>query len=509
MKTLLIKTLTLFVCLSCALGVLIWWLGRPPVEVTVSVPGMDNVPPGARNKVEKIAVGKFFKRFDNKYDKNLTGEWARFRGNDFSNISHDGIKLIDKWSDKGPPVVWRKKLGEGHAAPVIYQGRVYVLDYLEDEQADALRCFSLRDGHELWRRWYKINIKRNHGRSRTIPAVTADYIVTIGPKCQVMCVSTETGDFLWGKDLVREYGTEVPQWYTGQCPLIDGSTVVLAPGGSDVLMMGINAADGKVLWETPNPDNWKMSHASIMPMTLAGRRMYVYSSLGGVVGVSAEPADTGKVLWKTAKWSPSVIAPSPVIMNNGLIFLTAGYGAGSATIRIVYQNDEYTIKELNRYTPRQGLALEQQSAIWSNGILWGIMTKDAGARRMQFVGCDPVNVAEFKVTGPRKLRFGLGPLIKADGKFFLLDDRGTLTMLKINGDKCDILGRSKVLNGHDAWGPIALADGYMLVRDSTSIACLNLNRVVPQGKRTKMSLKTIKISNSEGKINITGFAGTQ
>ena len=470
----MIKTLTLLISLVCAVGAMGWWLARPATEVTLSVPGLDKVPPGARNIVEKIEIGKFFKKFDDKYDSSLTGEWPRFRGKDFSNICSDGIKLTEAWGNAGPKVVWRKKLGEGHAAPVVYKGKVYVLDYLEDIQADALRCFSLRDGHELWRRWYNVKIKRNHGRSRTIPAVTKDYVVTIGPKCQVMCVKTDTGEFLWGIDLVREYGTEVPQWYTGQCPLIDGDTVVLAPGGSNVLMMGVNASDGKVLWKTPNPNDWEMSHASIMPMTLAGRRMYVYSSLGGVIAVSAESKDAGKVLWKYAKWAPSVIAPSPTIMNDGLIFLTAGYGAGSMTIRVIFEDGAFRIQELNRYRPRHGMALEQQSAIYSDGILYGIMPKDAGARRMLFVGCIPDNVAEFRITGPRDLRFGLGPFIKADGKFYLLDDRGTLTMLKIAGERCYVLGRHKVLKGHDAWGPIAMADGFMLMRDSSSMVCLDM-----------------------------------
>ena len=474
MKSFLVKFLAYVFSLACALVALVWWIGRPAPPISASLPGQDNVPPGARNKIEKIDIGQFFKQFDNKYDKRLTGEWPRFRGKDLTNISRDGIKLLEAWSEKGPKVVWRKKLGEGHAAPVIYKGKVFLLDYLENEQADALRCFSLRDGHELWRRWYNIKIKRNHGRSRTAPAVNKDYVVTIGPKCQVMCVKTDSGDLLWGKDMVREYGSEIPQWYTGQCPLIDGSTVVLAPGGNNVLMMGVNAADGKVLWTTPNPDKWKMSHASIMTMNLAGRRMYVYTALGGVVGVAADGADRGKVLWKTSKWSPSVIAPSPVIMDDGLIFLTAGYGAGSMTIRVTFQDGEFKVQEINRYRPRQGLALEQQSAIYSDGILYGIMPKDAGARRMQFVGCIPDNVAEFRVIGPRDLRFGLGPMIKADGKFYILDDRGTLTMLKIAGERCYVLGRHKVLDGHDAWGPIALADGFMLVRDSTSMACLDL-----------------------------------
>jgi len=37
--------------------------------------------------------------------------------------------------------------------------------------------------------------------SRTIPAVTENYVVTIGPKCHVMCVDAESGEFKWAIDL--------------------------------------------------------------------------------------------------------------------------------------------------------------------------------------------------------------------------------------------------------------------------------------------------------------------
>ena len=57
--------------------------------------------------------------------------------------------------------------------------KVYLLDYDEEKKADALRCFSLENGIELWRRWYSIKVKRNHGMSRTIPAVTEKYVVKI------------------------------------------------------------------------------------------------------------------------------------------------------------------------------------------------------------------------------------------------------------------------------------------------------------------------------------------
>ena len=60
-------------------------------------------------------------------------------------------------------------------------------------------------------------------------ALTDEYVVTVGPKCHVLCVDASSGEFRWGIDLVREFGTQEPLWFTAQCPLIDGSRAILAP----------------------------------------------------------------------------------------------------------------------------------------------------------------------------------------------------------------------------------------------------------------------------------------
>jgi len=49
------------------------------------------------------------------------------------------------------------------------------------ERANVLRCLSLADGREIWRFNYSGQVKRNHGVSRTIPAVTEQYVVALGP----------------------------------------------------------------------------------------------------------------------------------------------------------------------------------------------------------------------------------------------------------------------------------------------------------------------------------------
>ena len=238
---------------ASALGIacLAWWFGiSPSVRLEQRLAGADAAGLSATGAtVQAVDIRGTFVAFGG-IASALPGAWPRFRGAGFDNIGTRTAPLAAHWAKAGPPVLWSVDLGEGHAGPAVLGGRVYLLDYDEDAKADCLRCFSLDDGCEIWRRSYKVHIKRNHGISRTVPAVTDKYVVTIGPKCHVMCVDAATGAFRWGMDLVREFGAEVPLWYTGQCPFIDGSLAVIAPGG-DALLVAVDCETGRVVWETP------------------------------------------------------------------------------------------------------------------------------------------------------------------------------------------------------------------------------------------------------------------
>ncbi|MCP4710225.1 MAG: PQQ-binding-like beta-propeller repeat protein, partial [Planctomycetes bacterium] len=343
-----------------SLIILGWWLSHDPGKDFVeSVPGMDNRPAGSAilDAGGLIDIGEHWQAFDGS-GADLPGAWPRFRGSNFDNISPEQTKLADNWDESGPDILWSVDLGEGHAAPAVSNGRVYLLDYDEEKKADALRCFSLADGKEIWRRWYNVRVKRNHGMSRTVPAVSDSFVVTMGPRCHVMCVEADSGSFRWGLDLAKDFGTEVPLWYTGQCPLIDDSLAVIAPGGK-ALMIGVHLRTGEIVWQTPNPNGWQMSHSSIMPMALKGRQMYVYCAIGGMIGVSAEGEDRGTVLWQTRLFNPAVIAPSPMILHDGRILVSAGYGAGSMMLQVVEENGEFAVNSLQTVSPKDGLASEQ------------------------------------------------------------------------------------------------------------------------------------------------------
>jgi outer membrane protein assembly factor BamB len=476
---LLIALLVLLLCGWAGAQLLAQWMqGGRALDVVVSNPGMDGGPSAEERAAVQMVDVNLAGQLETFVETPLlrptapsadvSARWPNFRGADFDNIVKSEAVLADAWPDSGPEELWSVELGEGHAAPAVLDGLVYLLDYDEAARADALRCFSLEDGTEIWRRSYSLPAKRNHGLSRTIPAVTEQWSITMGPRCHVSCVDTESGELLWGIDLQKEYGTTEPLWFTGQCPLIDDGLAILAPSGTDVLMMAVDCASGEVVWSVPNARNWKMSHSSIMPMTIHGEDMFVYAAVGGIAGVSKE----GELLWDIP-WSASVVAPSPILLDDNRVFITAGYGAGSLMFQVEQTAEGYTARELAKNGPKDWLASEQQTPILYDGLLYGIMPKDAGALKQQFVCYDP-DSGELVWSSGKTHRFGLGPYILADGKFYILDDDGTLTMIALSRSGYEPLAQFKVLDGHDAWGPFAVVGTRMLLRDSTRMVCIEL-----------------------------------
>jgi outer membrane protein assembly factor BamB len=458
----------------------IWLLKDQTIDFSARIPGMDNRPKMVPRK-DSVVIGEFFDTMS-VMDEVLPGDWPRFRGSDFDNISKDPTPLAEKWDTSGPAIVWKTTVGEGYSGPVVHNGRVYLLDYNERKKADVLRCLSLSSGKELWRRWYYVELKRNHGYSRTIPAVTDKYVVTIGPRSHVMCTDPVSGKLLWSIDLEKKYGIPgretgriTPDFYSGQCPLIDNDVAVIAPGVK-ALMIGVDCATGNVVWKTPNPDSLHMSHGSIIPMTILGKKMYVYNAVGGVCGVSAEKEDAGKLLWISTVWSPATTAASPVLLDNNEIAVFGSYGAGGARIVISFDGSKYsaTVKEQHKGT--EGIASDQQTPILIGENIWVVMPENAGPLKKQLVCFNKSDLLTPVWSSGKDSRFGrgLGPYIVSGNKLYLLDDDCNLYLFGIDKTSVKLLASHKVINGIEAWGPMAIAGKYLIMRDARNLLCLNI-----------------------------------
>jgi outer membrane protein assembly factor BamB len=299
-----------------------------------------------------------------------------------------------------------------------------------------------------------------------------------------MCNDPVTGELLWTIDMELEYGIPgkekgriTPDFYTGQCPIIENDIAIFAPGGK-ALMIGVDCATGKVVWQTPNPDSLRMSHTSILPMVIHGKKMYVYNAVGGVAGVSAEGDDTGKILWKTKEWSPATVAASPLLLNNNEIAVFGSYGAGGAKLKINFDGSVYSAVLVEQHKATEGIASDQQTPIISGDYIWTLMPENAGILKKQLV-C--YNVSDLRTpvwTSGKENRYGrgLGPYIIRGDKMFLLDDDANMYLFEFEQSSVSLIAKYKILDGIEAWGPIALAGDYLIMRDARNLVCLFIGK---------------------------------
>ena len=246
----------------------------------------------------------------------IAADWPQFRGPNRDNISTE-TGLLRTWPASGPKVLWETPVAQGYAGAAIKDGLVYINDYDEEKKEHVVRCFSLADGKELWRWSYEVVIRPNHGITRTVPAVGEKLVFSLDPKCKFHALDAKTGKLVWQKDLVQEYKTRIPQWYAGQNPLLDGDKVLLATGGS-ALVVAFDQATGNEVWKSANPDNDLMSHSSLMPATIGGVKQYLYLTMNKIVGISA---DDGTLLWKSPFTARMAAAPSPLYVGDSKVFV--------------------------------------------------------------------------------------------------------------------------------------------------------------------------------------------
>jgi outer membrane protein assembly factor BamB len=206
-----------------------------------------------------------------------------------------------------------------------------------------------------------------------------------------------------------------------------------------------------------------MTHSSIAVMEVGGERSYVYCGTGGVVGVSAKD---GHSLWETTDWKISIATvPSPTILEDGRLFLSGGYNAGSLMLEVQTADGRFTVKTLFRLDP-EVFGATQQTPIYYEQHLYGVRPDG----QLACLGADGKVVW---TSGPSQV-FGLGSYLLANGLLFVLNDTGTLSLVEASPEKYSRLAQAQVLKGRESWAPMALAGDRLIARDLTRMVCLRL-----------------------------------
>jgi len=368
--------------------------------------------------------------------------------------------LARTWPKDGPQVLWTVDLGPGFGGPAIAGGKVYLLDRVK-RTADKLRVFDLKTGKEEWSASYPAPGRVSHPGSRSTPSVDGEHVYTFGTFGQLHCFSTKTHKSVWNHDLVKDFGAKAGRWGFGQSPLVVDKMVVVSIQSGQHGLAAFDKLTGKEVWKS-GPIGGSACYTSPMLTTICGVRQIVMFQKDAVAGVA--PAD-GKILWRYTGYKVKRTIPNPVVMADGRIFLTSGYGYGCAMIRVTKPGATFSVKEL--FNDKRSGSKVPPAILYDGHIYSNTEMGDS----LQCMSVD----GEVKWKTGGKLSLSLGSLIIADDLIFVLGgSSGVLHLVEATPKGFKELAQAKLLSGREIWAPMALSGGKLVIRDQSKMKCLNV-----------------------------------
>lgn len=254
---------------------------------------------------------------------------------------------------------------------------------------------------------------------------------------------------------------EVPKGFFGAAgsPLVEDGRVLANIGGRKGGIVAFDARSGQVLWTATND---QASYSSPIAATIAGRRLAIFLTRAGLVGL--DPA-SGTVLFQRpwrARMAASVNAATPLVVGD-LLFVSAEYGPGAGVFRL----EGSTLTPL--WMSNDVLTNHYATSVQHNGYLYGFHGRQEFGQSLR-----AVELRTGKVRWSEE-RFLAGTVTLADDRLVILRERGELVVAPASPDGFRPLARAQILPGTVRAYP-ALSDGFLFARNEDTLVCLDLRK---------------------------------
>jgi outer membrane protein assembly factor BamB len=257
-------------------------------------------------------------------------DWPRWRGANFDDISTE--KTITEWPKDGPKQVWlNNDVGLGYSGYAIVGDTVYTMG--ARDVVEFVIAVDAATGKEKWATEVGGYLTNNWGNGpRATPTIDNGKVYAMSGKGTLVCLNAADGKEVW-KVTMDSLGGKVPGWGYTESPLVEGNMVVCTPGGGQGTMAAFDKNTGAKVWQS---GEWHdpAQYSSIIAATHNGGRQLIQLTMQSIAGVNA--AD-GKVIWQTAFPGKTAVIPTP-IFSEGQVFVAAGYGVGCKSMKIGADN---------------------------------------------------------------------------------------------------------------------------------------------------------------------------
>ena len=400
-------------------------------------------------------------------------DWPQWRGPSRTGHVPEGEPVPDKLP-VDPKTVWRLKVGEGLASPVVAGGKVFCFDNTAGKE--TLHAIDAASGKEFWRRPIDDPFSDMQGPTgpRCTPVVDDDRVYALSCKGELQCLNTADGKLIWRVNFTNDLGAVfigekgnapgASRHGNNGSPLVDGDCLYACVGG--VIGAGVACFDkrtGGIRWKSQND---QAAYAAPVIASLAGARQLICFTVDGLIGL--DPRD-GKLFWRVPlKTAYARHVTTPV--THGDMVVVGSHQVGLVGTRISKAGDGLKAEQA---WLRKDAAMNFASPIAVGKYLYGL----GPAKNVLCVDFETGEVLWSKegliTTSADKAHAGF---LVMGRNILMLTDGGQLVLFAADPATCRELGRAQVCGLN--WCNPAYADGKLYVRDGIKgageLICLEL-----------------------------------
>jgi len=386
--------------------------------------------------------------------------WTQWGGPN-RNFHVDATGIADRWPAGGPRVLWKRTLGEGYSSILVENGVIYTMYGRPNEE--VVLAASADTGKTLWERANAVRFQ-NDARDRgngphATPLLVGDRLFTVGVTGRFECLDKKTSKLLWSHSLWDEQRGERLIYGYASSPLAYRDLVLLPVGGSGRAMAAFRQSDGSVVWQKNDAGN---AYSSPLLINVDGLDQVVQLMKASVFAVNPLNGDLQWYAPHQTSYGLNVV--TPLWGPGNLLFVTAGYGAGSRVLEVKRSGNSVKATEL-WYSNRAGI--HHGNAIRIGDTLY--FSSGNGPAPFTAVDIRSGNVLWQDRAFPKVT------MVYADAKLIVVDEDGNLALAQVSPQGLRTLAKAPLLH-NNAWTPPTLVGTKLYVRDRQSMAAVELGR---------------------------------
>jgi outer membrane protein assembly factor BamB len=396
--------------------------------------------------------------------KMTAADWPEFHGPKRDNLSQE-TGLLAAWPEGGPTRLWTATgLGKGYSLVAIADGTIYTSGILEGKT--HVLALDL-DGKLRWKsangipwkaaKWARF--ARGYNGARSTPTVDGGRVYQLNELGRLAALDAKTGTEHWAVDLTERFDARPPQWAYAESVLIDGDRLFCYPGGKKGSIVALDKKTGRTLWaneELTDPPTY------CSPVLVEDRGVRQLISMSALAVFAVRP-ETGKLLWRVPHTNRRKINVTTPVYHDGRVFVSNGYGGGSISVALSFGNGAIRAKKAWESAVPDN---HHGGVVLVDGHVYGSGHYKKGWACLDFQ------------TGRVLWRHehGKGSVTYAGGMLYVLDEKGTMSLVKPSPKGYEEVSSFRVPKGGEGlyWPHPVVCGGRLYVRHADRLFCYDV-----------------------------------